>query len=110
MAASCECDSLPFSAQQQIVRSARQVSMDDYEFDANLDRLGYELDCARLNALRARFHCQALGSAPRTGAGHIAAARNRCRQLEQRFHALQRTVAELGAGRARSTGLGNATP
>lgn len=73
--------------------------MDDYEFDANLDRLGYELDCKRLNALGARSDYQALGSAGCSSVHQIAAARDRCQQLEQRCHALQRIAAELGVGR-----------
>ncbi|MGA3157998.1 MAG: hypothetical protein ABSE43_10550 [Steroidobacteraceae bacterium] len=84
--------------------------MDDYEFDANLDRLGYELDCTRLHALRARTDYQALGSAPCSSVYQIAAARDRCEQLEQRCHALQRIAAELGVGRTAHSGPTYAAP
>jgi hypothetical protein len=74
--------------------------MDDYEFDANPDRLGYQLDCARLAALRARSEYLRLGSAPHSSAGQIATAHDCWQILEQRCHALQRSLAEVRAGHA----------
>jgi hypothetical protein len=77
-----------------------QVFMDDYEFDANLDRLGYLLDCTRLSVARALSEYRALGCALRIDTTQILAARDRWQSLERRCHGLQRTLAELRAGNA----------
>jgi hypothetical protein len=74
--------------------------MDEYEFDANLDRLGYQLDCTRLSTLRARSEYLALGSAPHISAGQMASAHALWKLLEQRCHSLQCTLAELRTGHA----------
>jgi hypothetical protein len=69
--------------------------MDDYEFDANVDRLGYQLDCIQLTALRARTEYLALGGAPCTSPHQLAAARDRWQQLEARHQLLRQTLGEL---------------
>jgi hypothetical protein len=74
--------------------------MDDYEFDANHDRLGYQLDCTRLSALRARTDYLALGSAPHSSPAQLAQARDRWQILEQRCHGLLRALNDLRAGHA----------
>lgn len=69
--------------------------MDEYEFDANLDRLGYQLDCTRLSASRARAQYLALGGAPNSSAHQIATAHDLWQIFEQRCYSLQHTLAEL---------------
>ena len=74
--------------------------MDDYEFDANLDRLGYELDCTRLWVLRARTDYLALGSDPHSSPAQLAQARDRWQILEQRCHGLLRALNDMRTGHA----------